>query len=243
MVFLVLIGLTFWAINKTIGFQLLFLLSFSVIIAHIIRLFLPVVYIGDNLVPLTHPPIQAVMTFFAFFIPLARSRLELIATLAPIFAFSLTFLLFTNTPVFSIVSAIVIGGFIVYGFYRSFDWIESMPDRYLMLFSIVLPIFLAAIIYPNTSYLLHAGYLLGAGTGVSCEFIKVRMNIPSSLSRRLIAALIGLSGIALLKVFAPLPLFGNGIAIGLWITLIVPLLLVMFNIYSQEGKGTLIDSN
>ncbi|MBM7097302.1 hypothetical protein JSY36_16335 [Bacillus sp. H-16] len=249
-IFLVLIGLIFWAVNKTIGFQLFFLLAFSVTISNIIQLFFPGVIIGSTWVPLTHLPVQAVMTFFAFFIPLTRNKLELSASVAPILAFSITFLFFTNASVFSIVGAIIIGGFIVYAFYRSFDWIGSMPDRYVMVFSIILPVFLAAVIYPNTQALLHTGYLLGAGVGISLEFIKVRMSIPSAtLRKRLTASAFGLFGIALFKIFAPfffswlpLPLFTMGVIIGLWITFIVPLLLVVTKFYKQEGVTQILES-
>ncbi|WP_026689300.1 hypothetical protein [Alteribacter aurantiacus] len=247
-IFLVLIGLIFWAINKTIGFQLFFLLSFSVTISHIIQLFFPGLIIGNNWVPLTHLPVQAVMTFFSFFIPLTRNRLELVACVAPILAFSITFLFFTQSSVFSIVGAILIGGFIVYGFYRSFDWIGAMPDRYIMAFAIILPVFLVALIYPNTQALLHTGYLLGAGVGISLEFIKVRMSIPSASFRsRITGCGIGLVGIALVKIFSPilfswmpLPLFTMGLIIGLWITLIVPTLLVLTKLYQQDGIADVI---
>ncbi|PYZ98594.1 hypothetical protein CR205_08430 [Alteribacter lacisalsi] len=251
LIFLIIIALIFWTWNKTTGFQLLFLLSLSVSIAHIIQLFLPAIYVGQEQLPLTHTTVQAVTTFFAFFIPLAKNRLELAAVLGPVMAVSVTFLLFTGVPVFSLVGAIIIGGFIVYGFYRSFDWIGAMPDRYVMAFAIVLPAFLAGIIYPHTAYLLHAGYLLGAGIGVSLEFVKVRMNVSAAgFSKRLPAAAAGLAGIAALNIFAPflfsplpLPLLAQGIATGLWITIVLPILLVSLKIYEQEGKGKIISSS
>ncbi|TMW73766.1 hypothetical protein [Alteribacter natronophilus] len=249
LIFLVLIALIFWTYDKTKGFQLFFLLSLSVSLAHIILLFLPGIFVGQEQLPITHTPVQAVMTFSAFFIPLARNRVELAATLAPVFAISITFLLFTDVPVFSLIGAIGIGGFIVYGFYRSFEWIGGMPDRYVMAFAIVFPAFLTAVIYPYTSYLLHTGYLLGAGIGVSLEFVKVRTSIKKAgFLQRLAAAAAGLAGISAAHIFSPvlfspfpLPALAQGIALGLWITLIFPLLLVLTGIYDQDGRAEIVE--
>ncbi|WP_078597087.1 hypothetical protein [Evansella clarkii] len=244
-VFLIFMGGIFWSVNKATGFQVLFLTVFSMSIAHIITLHIPYFHAGDELLPFTHPNIQAVTTFFAFFIPLARNKTDVVLCMIPPALFSIMLLILTDTTAFSIAGGVLIGGFIVYTFYRSLDWIGGMPELYLIIFSILLPLFLAAILYPVNELLIYPGILLGTGIGVTLESIKIKMDISrNSPRKRFIAFFIGSAGILLFygtdllfNAWVPLPEMTLGIALGLWITILVPVLLILLKVYKPQTEA------
>ncbi|MBU9724180.1 MULTISPECIES: hypothetical protein [Bacillaceae] len=245
LLFLIGVGTIYWAINKKIGFQVLYLTLFSMSVAQIITLHFPYLYTNDELLPFTHPQVQIMMTFFSFFIPLCRTRKAIILCLLPPLLTSVLFIAFGAVPLFSIVGAILIGGFIIYTFYRTLDWIGSMPEPYIIIFAIILPVFLAAIIHPTEKLLIYPGILLGAGIGYTLESFKVRMKIPKPPHiRGLLASIIGISGIIVLYgidrlvyQWVPTTEITIGLVLGLWITLIVPILITAVKLYKTEGHS------
>ncbi|WP_096188455.1 hypothetical protein [Evansella halocellulosilytica] len=244
-IFLIILSYVYWNVSKRVGFQLLYLTLFSIVIAHIITLYFPYLYTNEEHIPLTVISVQATMTFFAFFMPLAKNRSQLVLTIGLPLSFSLFLLLMTEVAVFSIIGGIFIGGFIIYTFYRTLDWIGSMPEPYLFAFSMILPLFLAAIIYPRMDYLLYPGILLGSGIGVTLEIFKVRLNNENNhVAKRLVGLLIGIGGLVifygidqLVFPLLPFPELTKGIVVGLWITLLVPGLLIMLKLYGRKGKS------
>ncbi|MBU9712220.1 hypothetical protein [Evansella tamaricis] len=243
--FLIFIGAIYWNYDKRIGFQLLYLTLLSISLAHVIILYFPYLYTVDALLPVIHPQVQVTMTFFAFFIPLTRNRLQIFFCLVPPVAMSLSLVVFWGTPVFSIVGSIFLGGFIIYTFYRTLDWIGSMPEPYLITFSIIIPVFLAALIYPSETYLIYPGILLGTGIGAAWEAFKVRMSVPEEHSyKKVIALLVGGTGLMLfygldqlIYPWIPIPHMASGLFLGLWISFIVPLLLTGLKLYQKEGRS------
>ncbi|RKL68757.1 hypothetical protein CR203_01540 [Salipaludibacillus neizhouensis] len=242
--FLVLVGIIYWTISKKIGFQALYLTIFSLSLGYIITMYLPYLYTNDQLLPLTHPHIQAVMTLFSIFIPLVRRQVEIIMCLIPPLFISVIYLLLQGTPVFSIVGGILIGGFISYMYYRSFDWIEAMPERYVFGFAIIVPIFIGILIYPQNDFLILPGLLLGSGIGIALEQYKLRISITTSSGMsKLIALMIGSSGLILSHLFflfnpVIFTLYYSllGFLAGLWITFLIPLLLFSTKLYGQQSK-------
>ncbi|UCZ54591.1 hypothetical protein LGQ02_07515 [Bacillus shivajii] len=244
-IFLLFMSFLYWNISKRIAFQLLYLTTLSIIVANIITLYFPFLYTDEALIPITASSVQAMMTFFAFFIPLARNRKEVGLFLLPPAVFSFLLLILTDIAVFTIVGGLLIGGFIIYSFYRTLDWIGGMPEPYLFIFSMVLPLFLAGIIFPNNEYMFYPGILLGSGIGVSLEIFKVRLQTENTtIPKRAIGLIIGFAGLAIfygvdriLQPWLPLPELTKGIIIGLWITLFVPVVLIFFKLYERQGKS------
>ncbi|WP_416149541.1 hypothetical protein ACM26V_00645 [Salipaludibacillus sp. HK11] len=243
--FLILAGIVYWTISKRIGFQMLYLTILSLTLGFVITRYFPFLSREDQLLPLTHPHIQASMTLFSFFIPLVRRRIEVILCLFPPLVISISYLFLQGISVFSIVGGILIGGFISYMFYRSLDWMGAMPEPYLFTFAIIFPVFIGGLIYPYTTYFFLPGILLGAGIGVSSEQFKIRINLESSNNiSKLLSLLLGIFGLImgyLLFILSPISfpflfLF-TGIFVGLWITFFVPFILVVTKIYDRQGKS------
>lgn len=242
--FLILTGLVYWTVSKRIGFQILYLTILSLSFGFIITMYFPFLRTDDQLLPLTHPHIQASMTLFSFFIPLVRRKIEVILCLLPPLIISLSYFFFQGSPVFSIVGGILIGGFISYMFYRSLDWMGAMPEPYLFTFAIILPVFIGGLIYPYTSFLLLPGILLGAGIGVTMEQFKVQMSLPTQTMSKLLSMLLGSFGMImgyLIFIVSPISFpflfLVAGTVAGLWVTFLVPALLISTKIYTQQGKS------
>jgi hypothetical protein len=242
--FLILAGIIYWTISKRIGFQVLYLTILSLSLGFIITLYFPFLRTEDELLPLTHPHIQASMTLFSFFIPLVRRRTEVFICLLPPLIISLSYLFFQGTPIFSVIGGILIGGFISYTFYRSLDWMGAMPEPYLFTFAIILPVFIGGLIYPYTSFFLLPGILLGSGIGVTMEQFKIRMSLSSQHMSKLLSMLLGVFGIImgyLIFIISPISFpflfLVVGTIAGLWVTFFVPALLVLTKINKQQGKS------
>lgn len=242
--FLILTGVIYWIVSKRMGFQILFLTVLSLSFGIIITMYFPYLYTDDRQLPLTHPHIQASMTLFSIFIPLVKKRTEVVLCLVPPLMISISYLFFQQTPVFSIVGGILIGGFISYMYYRSLDWMGAMPEPYLFAFAIIIPLFIAGLIYPASDFLVLPGILLGAGTGVTLEQFKVRAWVGSSnVTAKLLSLSLGIFGLVMgymlfsyISLELPLSYMGAGLAAGLWITFFVPLLLLSTKLYEQQGK-------
>lgn len=243
--FLVIVGIIYWTISKKIGFQALYITVLSLCFGYIITMYFPYVYTNEQLLPATHPHIQAVMTLFSLFIPLVRRQIEMVLCLIPPFLISISYLLVQGTPVFSIVGGILIGGFISYMYYRSLDWLGAMPERYIFGFAIIVPLFMAILIYPENDFLFLPGILLGSGIGVTLEQYKTRMSIQTSTGiGKLLALVIGSSGLIISQLFFmfnpvifTLNYLTLGILAGLWVTFLMPLLLTLTKLYDQQGKS------
>ncbi|ADU29957.1 hypothetical protein [Evansella cellulosilytica] len=226
-------SLVYWTKGRRIGFQLLYLTFLSICISYIILLNIPLFYTHQAYVPFTDPIVQTVVTIFLFFIPLCQSKKQItICLLLPIF-FCIYSIVILQAPPISVVSGIIIGGFLVYTFYRTLDWIEGMPERLLLLFSIIFPLFLAIIIFPNIEHLFYPGILLGSAIGITVETLKVKVNnIPRSTTRMLFSVSLGTIGLIILYLmymytssFIPMQEWISGLVIGIWVTLIVPYIL------------------
>jgi len=242
--FLILAGMIYWTISKRLGFQILYLTILSLSFGYIITMYFPYLLTEDELLPLTHPHIQASMTLFSFFIPLVRRRIEVILCLLPPLIISLSYLFFQGTPVFSVIGGILIGGFISYMFYRSLDWMGAMPEPYLFTFAIILPVFISGLIYPLTTFLLLPGILLGAGIGVTMEQFKIRMSLSTNTTAKLLSILLGAFGMIIgylifivSGISFPFLFLIVGTITGLWVTFFVPALLVLAKIYNKQGKN------
>lgn len=235
----------YWTISKRIGFQILYLTILSLSFGFVITMYFPYLNTEDQLLPLTHPHIQASMTLFSFFIPLVQRKREVVLCLFPPMVISISYLFIQGSPVFSIVGGILIGGFISYMFYRSLDWMGAMPEPYLFTFAIILPLFIAGLIFPDTAFLVLPGILLGVGIGVTSEQFKVRLSIKgSSVTTKLLSLMVGAFGLIMgylifimLSISFPFMFLIIGTLAGLWISFIVPALLVFMKIADQQGKS------
>lgn len=230
--------------SKRLGFQVIYLTVLSLSFGFIITMYFPYLYTEDKLLPLTHPHIQAAVTLFTFFIPLVKRRIEIILCLVPAIVICVSYLFLQSVPVFSIVGGIMVGGFISYMYYRSLDWMGAMPEPYLFSFAIILPLFIAALIFPVNSFLTLPGILLGLGTGATVEQFKVRVLIrKATMTAKLLSLLLGSTGLIvgyLTFTFSGLDsafYFSLvGICAGLWISLLVPGLLRVTKLYDNHGK-------
>ncbi|MFA9559418.1 hypothetical protein ACERII_19090 [Evansella sp. AB-rgal1] len=244
---LLLVGGIYSTRHRQTGLQVFYLSLFSLSIAYIITLYFPFIYTNDKLVPITHPNVQLVVTVFSFFIPLARTRFQLMMCFLPPVIFCLYLLSYSSTHILSIVGGILIGGFIIYTFYRTLDWIGGMPEPYLIISAILLPIFLAAIIFPNEQLLLYPGILLGTGLGAILEVIKVRMDERNTTFNKMVSYTIAAGGVVLfygteyfIGAWIPFTKISIGIILGLWITFVVPFLLVSFRIFRKQERSKLL---
>ncbi|MCR6096685.1 hypothetical protein HXA31_05225 [Salipaludibacillus agaradhaerens] len=242
--FLLLTGVIYWTMSKRLGFQVIYLTLLSLSFGFIITMYFPYLYTEDELLPLTHPHIQAAVTLFTFFIPLVKRRIEIGLCLAPPVLISVCYLFLQNTPVFSIVGGIMIGGFISYMYYRSLDWMGAMPEPYLFSFAIILPLFIAALIFSVSSFLILPGILLGLGTGATIEQFKVRVLIrKANMTAKLLSLLLGSTGLIIGYLLFTFSGFDSafsyalvGIVTGLWISLLVPGLMRVTKLYDNQGK-------
>ncbi|NJP37644.1 hypothetical protein [Alkalicoccus luteus] len=244
-VWLITAGTIFWTLDKRSGFQLLYLTVLSLSLGYIILMYFPFLLLSNDSVPFTHPHIQATVTLFAFLIPLCRRKTEAALCISAAAAVSLIYLLAGGVPVFTVTGGILIGGFISYTFYRSLEWIGSMPDAYLFSFAIILPFFLALLLAPDELFLVLPGLLLGTGIGAVLEQYKVRMFVEQTgVSAKWLASVIGAAGILFVH-FGVRPAFDGfligdvaaGLFLGLWITIILPFIMVVSGLYVQYGRG------
>ncbi|MCD8508716.1 MAG: hypothetical protein LRY73_01625 [Bacillus sp. (in: Bacteria)] len=151
---------------------------------------------------------------------------------------------FQAISLISIINALIIGGFIVYAFYRTLDWLAGVPEPYLVIFAFLLPLFIGGILYPHYQYMIIPGILLGSGVGTVLEALKIRINpVRLTFFQRSCAIIIGSTGILIL--LYGIDLFANvtiihtfilGSLIGGWITFFMPMLLVVLNIYPTETR-------
>lgn len=236
-------GTVYWGLDKRAGFQLLYLTILSLAVGYIIIMHFPYIYLNDQTVLVTHPHVQTTVTLFAFLLPLCKRKYEVALCTAVPLLVSLGYLL-EGVPAFSVAGGIIIGGFISYTLYRSHEWLGSMPDAYLFTFSIILPVFISALIYPEAYFLLLPGILLGIGVGASLEQYKIRLHLDATPRRgKVIAFFLGSAGIVFVLA-AVRPVFSGfitgelvtGIFLGLWITLIMPFLLLTANLYVRHGN-------
>ncbi|SDN40913.1 hypothetical protein [Alkalicoccus daliensis] len=238
-------GGIYWGLDKRAGFQLLYLTILSLSLGYIIVIYFPFIYLSNENVLVTHPHIQASVTLFAFLLPLCKRRRELVICIAAPLIISLLYLLMQGIPAFTVSGGILIGGFVSYSFYRSLEWLGAMPDFYLFTFAIILPFFISALIYPEAYFLLFPGLLLGIGIGASLEQYKIRMNIEATARKaKIIAFLVGSGGIvfshaAVRPVFSIFPAgeLISGVFTGLWITLMLPFIMLAANLYEKHGKS------
>ncbi|MBB5173090.1 hypothetical protein [Texcoconibacillus texcoconensis] len=238
------IGLLYWSINRTVGFHLLLISSFSLSLSLLFHQYVPLIYTNNTTVTFTHPHIQLVTALFAYFIPLIRNKRQLLLTLSPIVLISFFFFFLAETHVYTIAGSVVIGGFIIYMFYRSFDWIEGMPEKTFIFLTLLIPSALISLIYPLTSAMIYPGILFGASIGYSLERLKVRSIINgASLINRCIAFFIGSAGVIAIYFvfrlpFVQLPFFSFtfGTIVTLWITFIAPYMFYALHLYSREGS-------
>ncbi|TVP82737.1 MAG: hypothetical protein EA344_10735 [Alkalicoccus sp.] len=237
-------GTVYWGLDKRAGFQLLYLTILSLAVGYIIIMYFPYIQLNNQQALVTHPHVQTTVTLFAFLLPLCKRKYEVALCMAVPLAVSLGYLL-EGVSVFSITGGIIIGGFISYTLYRSHEWLGSMPDAYLFTFSIIMPIFISALIYPEAYFLLLPGILLGIGVGASMEQYKIRLHVEATPRKsKVIAFIIGSAGIVFL-LSAVRPVFSvfmtgelvTGVFIGLWITLILPFLLLVANLYERHGSA------
>lgn len=240
---LVIVSSVLWTKHKRLGFNILYLTILSLTIGYIVLLNVPYLYTEEGLIPVTHPQLQAVMTLTGFVIPLILRKSFVLLSLLPVILISTVYLLFYDIPLFSIIGGLFIGGFISYAYFRSQDWMGSMPESYLLMFAVTLPIAALFFIFPETPIVYLPGVMLGAGVGIGIETLKVRMSLSSStFKNKIICLIMGVFGLFLgyllysLQLFdSPILSLGLGLLTGLWITLIVPFLAVTLGFYGREG--------
>ncbi|PRO66700.1 hypothetical protein [Alkalicoccus urumqiensis] len=224
-------GVVIWSLHKRAGVELLYLTVLSLALSYILLMYVPPfeMTMGEA-VAVTHPHIQATITLSAFLFPLCSKKWELAGCIFLPTAIAVSYLLLFQVPVFTIVGAVLIGGFLSYIYYHSLEWLGAMPDTYILAFAVILPIFTAVLIYPENYFLFLPGLLLGTGVGAAMEQYKVRMRLDAEGRRvRLWTGILGVSGIILLfmgvrPVIEQLP-GGEGFSgflTGLWITFLVP---------------------
>ncbi|WP_147802877.1 hypothetical protein [Alkalicoccus halolimnae] len=236
-------GAVYWGLNKRAGFQLLYLTILSLSIGYIIVIYFPYLFLSNQAVAVTHPHVQASVTLFAFLIPLCKRKYEVVLTIAAPLLISLLYLTM-NTSVYSITGGILIGGFISYTYYRSLDWLGSMPDAYLFSFAIILPVFISVLIYPEEFFLLLPGLLLGIGVGASLEQYKIRLELArTQRGAKVFAFITGSLGIvfcfAAIRPTFQIFVLGElitGVFTGLWITLFLPFILIVADVYERHGR-------
>ncbi|MFB4164585.1 hypothetical protein ACE1TI_12305 [Alteribacillus sp. JSM 102045] len=240
--FLTVTALIFWIVDKHLGFKLLVVFALTVYIHGILEFSLP----SEASQPSTgsayiFPPreVQIAAAFWGFLIPEVSDRRFTALASGIIIFISTNTLLYGGHSIQDIGVAILLGVFVVYIVYRSMDWIGSVPDPIIFSFSLVLPSSLL-LLFPEGAH--NAGLLLGGGTGYSFELIKSRMSFSKQLWKKAAAGSIGIGGLILIvytESFLPqltLLQFLHAAFIGLWITLLLPMLSIKLGLYQQEGS-------
>ncbi|SDH50579.1 hypothetical protein SAMN05192534_106130 [Alteribacillus persepolensis] len=234
--FLLLIALVFWSVDKHLSIKLLIIFALSTYTNHFLHHTIPTP--SSDAVSSVLPPkdVQIATAFWGFLIPeISDKRYTLLACLL-IAALSFTEMQYGGYSVQDVIVAILLGSFFVYLIYRS-DWISSVPQPIIFSFTMVIPSALL-LLFPEGAY--YAGLLLGGGIGYNMELIKNRMQFATVMWKRGITCIIGISGlfvIAYLNIFfAPTTLFSfvHAILIGLWLTLLLPILSVKTGLYRQS---------
>lgn len=243
LLFLILMNAFIWTTHKRLGFQIFYVTLLSLTIAFVLVMQLPYIYTRSDTILITNPLTQSITTFFLLFIPLVKNRVQLIiCVLIPLGTG--VYLLLQDISLISLLNALLIGAFIVYAYYRSLDWLSGVPESYLISLAVLLPVFLGGILYPNFSFMFLPGLMLGIGVGIMMELLKIQVDISKlTFYQRIATIFIGSTGILLLIFFNDLigniTVFDNlifGCLLGIWMTLIVPMLLVAINIYPKKTE-------
>ncbi|RSL30961.1 hypothetical protein D7Z54_23655 [Salibacterium salarium] len=236
--FLLVIAILYWTVDKHIGMKLLVIVTLSVYVHGLIRYTFSPLPAGSTFT-FTFPAreVQAATSFLGFLIPeVSKKRFTLFSS-GVIFLIAGITLVHGAHSLHDVIMAVMIGGFIVYAVYRSMDWIGSVPEPYIFSFSLVLPSSLLLLFPEGAQY---AGFLLGGGIGYSFEKIKTRVSLSSHMQNKIITAVIGLAGlliIAYAQTWLPsttLFHFIHASLLGVWITFIHPLLSIRLGLNQQE---------
>lgn len=232
--YLTTIALLYWTVDKHISFKLFIVLTLTLYIhAFIYHL------IAEHSFPfLPAEPVQLATAFWGYFIAEVSNRKFTLFACVMIFLVSLVTLLHGFYTLQHVIIAMLLGVFIIYAVYRTRDWMNSAPESLVFSCSLVLPSALL-LLFPEGA--VACGLLLGGGVGYSVETIKNRMVYPHQLMKRVIAGVIGFIGLFLLIYLhtwlfhSVLTTFLHSALVGLWITLIYPLLMIYFGWYKQDG--------
>lgn len=238
------LGGIIWCFEKRIGFQLLYLTFFSFCIAMVALLFFPPITLNNEQLPFQIEPFLqmiAVVSFYYIYGNTSKARL-FVYFLLPFIAGSLFYLIFP-LHILTVINSILVGGFIIFTFRRSQDWLGGLPEPLLFSFTILLPIFFAILFYPTNEGILYSGILLGSGLGFLLELLKIRFTYVSlTFLKRILVFLIGALGLILIFLVEslinihPLSTFLFGFLIGAWICFFVPALFVSLKIYSVQKR-------
>ncbi|SDH34766.1 hypothetical protein [Alteribacillus bidgolensis] len=242
--YLTIIALVFWTIDKNIGFNLLVIFSISVYINGFLQFTIPSAEtseLSSGSFEFIFPPkeVQLASAFWGFLIPEISDRRYTALACSIIFFTSFVSLLYGERSIQDIIVAILLGIFVVYIVYRSMDWIGSVPEPIIFSFSLVLPSSLL-LLFPEGAH--YAGLLLGGGVGYSFELIKNRMIFSKHLWKKAAAAATGLVGLLLIVYLesllsqTTLLQFLHTAFIGLWITLLLPMLSIKLGLHEQAGS-------
>ena len=239
--YIIISAILFWAFHKQIGFMLIYLVTGSMY-THILLndLFNITGPSSSNIQEYSFPngPTQITTTFLGYTATLfSRKPYTILALILILLTAFIQLHIGFHWPI-DIFGALLIGSFLVYLANRTQDWIGSMPDLTKLILAIALPM---ALMFLSPISDLYSGLLLGLGLGYLLEQIKIRMVIANQPTKKLLACVIGLMGvvgiyyIGLLLPDLFLVQFLHATLLGVWITLIAPMLFVSLSIYRQTG--------
>lgn len=139
-----------------------------------------------------------------------------------------------------IVGGIVIAIILIIGFHYVEKIIDSFTTKAQLGIAILFPILLV-LIFPDPEGFKYGGFLLGAGIAYFLEKTYVRMVIPKSWLKRLIAYIVAVAGIFALQsglkvVFPDLSILHaiRYASLGIWGLWLAPLLFVKTKLYEQD---------
>lgn len=245
---LALFGGIYWCYEKTSSFQILFLSLISLCVGTVATQFFPSLIINDELVPFATLPLLQFVSVISFYYIYGSENKErfFIYFLIPIFL-GIIFVIFQYIHILTMMNSIIIGGFVVFTFRRSEEWLGGMPEPLLLTIAFAIPFFFAIMLYPHETGLFYSGMILGTSVGTIYELSKLRFTYRSiRLREKMIALLLGNFGLLLIASlqklinFLPLGTIIHGALIGIWIYYIVPYILISFNIYRTEATGSIL---
>ncbi|SFE30743.1 phosphatase PAP2 family protein [Alteribacillus iranensis] len=239
---LAILALIFWVVDKHIGFRMLVVFALTLYVHGLIAFTLAPDTSSLSQQGFNFPAgsVQITTAVWGYLVPEIRDRRFTLIAIGVILLTSFLSYYYTGHSLQDIAAALFIGLFILYVVYRSLDWIGSVPEPIIFSFSLVLPSAML-LIYPEGAP--HAGLLLGVGAGHSMEQLKVRMITAEKEIKRAFSGLLGVVGLlfiiyigGLLPETLVIHFLYTGF-LGLWITILQPLLASKMGLCEQEGHS------
>lgn len=233
--FLILI-ITF-SLNRQAGLQLFLLVTFSLYLSYLSAQLHFLEQTSEDtfiLMPLININILVVSVFFFYLIPVVAKKAFTFMGVLFISLASIVYWNYYEFATWDLVFTVTLGLFIVYTFYRSLDWIGSLPEKLklMLIFFVSLCLILLSV---ESGYLV--GFMFSLMFAMHLEQLKIGSKLIRSFSKSFTAFVIGATVYYLLQyifysfVNAPFSHLVQGVIVGFWLGYFAPFLFVKWRLY------------